>query len=86
MRVKSSLAAWFVQPGYLSSGRPATVALDQIGTMLSPCSPRIRAETCVGGGDEPLGDQRAEADRVELRAQADHAARRQIELLARPDR
>ena len=25
------------------------VALDQIGTMLSPCSPRIRALICVGG-------------------------------------
>ena len=29
-------------------GKPATVALDQIGTMLSPCSPRMRAATCVG--------------------------------------
>ena len=62
------------QPGYFSSGRPPIVALDQIGTMLSPCSPRIRAETCVGGALELLGDQAAEADRVELRAQADAPA------------
>jgi hypothetical protein len=34
-----------VQPGNFSSGRPAACAADQIGTMLSPCSPRIVAVT-----------------------------------------
>src|SRR5579875_3392742 len=38
-----------VKVGHCSSGRPATVALDQIGTMLSPCSPRIIACTCDAG-------------------------------------
>ena len=33
---------------FRAASRPAW-AVDQIGTMLSPCSPRIRAETCVGG-------------------------------------
>ena len=50
------------------------MALDQIGTMLSPCSPRIRAVTCVGAALQLLGDQAAEADRVELRAEADAPA------------
>ena len=31
------------------------VALDQIGTMLSPCSPRMRAATCVGGAPALAG-------------------------------
>ena len=35
--------------GSFSSGSPAACAADQIGTMLSPCSPRIVAVTCVGG-------------------------------------
>ena len=47
VRVKSSLATLGFQPGNLSSGKPAAVALDKIGTMLSPCSPRITALTCV---------------------------------------
>ena len=38
-----------VQPGNFSRGRPAACAADQIGTMLSPCSPRIVAVTWVGG-------------------------------------
>ena len=28
-----------VTPGYFSNGSPAICAFDQIGTMLSPCSP-----------------------------------------------
>ncbi len=38
-----------VQPGYFSRGSPPACAADQIGTMLSPCSPRISAVTWVGG-------------------------------------
>ena len=41
------------QPGNRSSGSPAAWAVDQIGTMLSPCSPRIKAVTCVGGRSIP---------------------------------
>ena len=37
------------KPGYFSSGSPATLALLQTGTMLSPCSPRISACSCVAG-------------------------------------
>ena len=36
------------QPGYLSKGNEPTVALDHIGTMLSPCSPKIIPRVCVG--------------------------------------
>ena len=47
------------------------VALDQMGTMLSPCSPRISACTWVGGRLQPPGEVAAEAGRVQLRAQTD---------------
>ena len=49
MRVNNSFCSGIDQPGNRSSGKPATLALDQIGTMLSPCSPRMSAETCRGG-------------------------------------
>jgi len=49
VRVNNSVAKCGVQPATFSSGSPATVALDQIGTMLSPCSPKIKADNCVGG-------------------------------------
>ncbi len=42
---KTSRSTAGVNPGHWASGRPATVALDQMGTMLSPCSPRMRALT-----------------------------------------
>ena len=49
VRVRIASATLEFQPGNFSSGKPAAWAADQIGTMLSPCSPRIRAVTCVGG-------------------------------------
>ena len=64
-----------VQPGILlerQAGRRSRI--DQIGTMLSPCSPRITAVTCVGAALSVVGDQAAKADRVELRSQADALA------------
>ena len=48
-RWKTSAPSFGVNPGYFSSGRPATLALLHTGTMLSPCSPRIMACTCVAG-------------------------------------
>ena len=48
--VRSKTAFW--KPGVHSgrpvSGRPFTVALDQTGSIESPCSPRMSAFTCVG--------------------------------------
>ena len=49
VRVRSASATLEFQPGNFSRGKPAAWAVDQIGTMLSPCSPRIRAVTWVGG-------------------------------------
>ena len=49
VRLKRSSPRLAVQPGYLSSGRPAAWAVDQRGTMLSPCSPRMVAVTWVAG-------------------------------------
>ena len=49
VRVRIASATVEFQPGNCSSGNPAAWAVDQIGTMLSPCSPRISAVTCVGG-------------------------------------
>ena len=83
VRANSSAARCGVQPGYFSRGKPAAVALDQIGTMLSPCSPRISAETCVGGAANCVGDQAAETDGIELRPQADDLRRRQVEPIGR---
>ena len=59
------------------------MALDQIGTMLSPCSPRISACTCDGRHLQTLGQVAAEAGRVELRAQAEDALPRQTAALHR---
>ena len=49
--VRSKIFDWNegVTPGNLSSGKPSTVADDQTGSMLSPCSPRIMARTWVAG-------------------------------------
>ena len=71
------------KPGHCSSGKPATVALDQIGTMLSPCSPRISAGPASAGTCRRRGQIAAEAGRVELRAQADNALPRQTGALHR---
>ena len=57
------------------------LALDQIGTMLSPCSPRITACSCVAGAAEPHRQQAPEPERVEQRAEAHDAAGRQRQLL-----
>src|SRR3954469_15510391 len=81
-----------LKPGNCSSGNPFTVALDQIGTMLSPCSPRIRAFTCFAGRrrrrairlrERAAGTQAAKASRVELCPQADDALPRQADALDR---
>ena len=62
---------------------PPAVALDQIGTMLSPCSPRISALIWLGGKAGFQRDQRAEAGGVELRAQADRFGRVVLEIIDR---
>ncbi len=59
------------------------VALDQIGTMLSPCSPRMRALTCVAGTCRRLARLLRKRVVSSTRAQADDALPRQARALHR---
>ena len=55
--VRSKTAFWkeAVHSGRPVKGMPFTLALDQTGSMESPCSPRISAFTCVGASFSSSG-------------------------------